>query len=316
MLHASELAAVVLFCAGVAGIYATEAWLLWRLLRRRPVARGVFRRRGARATVHGLALAGTACIAWGWLHEADALALTRPTLHVAGWPAAPLRVLHLTDTHLEGPARRVDRLMALVPQATADLVCYTGDYLNDRGSLALLESIGRAFPGQSGAFAVTGNWDLAGPDSRGAEALTRAGVRVLRNERVVADTPAGRVHVVGVDYPAQAGWQRLVSEAPRGEPLVFLYHSPDLVEDLAALGRPALYLCGHTHGGQVRLPLYGALITLAYHGKKYEMGAYAVGPVTLYVNRGVGMEAGLAPRVRFCCPPEVALLEVQGDDRH
>jgi hypothetical protein len=71
-----------------------------------------------------------------------------------------------------------------------------------------------------------------------------------------------------------------------------------------------LYLCGHTHGGQVRLPFYGALVTFSRYGKKYEAGEYIVGNTVMYVNRGVGMENN-APRIRFLTRPEVALIEVK-----
>jgi hypothetical protein len=71
-----------------------------------------------------------------------------------------------------------------------------------------------------------------------------------------------------------------------------------------------LYLSGHTHGGQVRLPFYGAIITDSYDGKKYEMGEYTVGPTTLYVSRGIGMAGGFLPRIRLLCPPELVMLEL------
>ena len=71
-----------------------------------------------------------------------------------------------------------------------------------------------------------------------------------------------------------------------------------------------LYLAGHTHGGQVRLPGYGALITLGVHGKRFESGRYRLPEgMTAYVTRGGGPEGGLTTRVRFMCPPEVVLVE-------
>jgi len=69
-----------------------------------------------------------------------------------------------------------------------------------------------------------------------------------------------------------------------------------------------LYLCGHTHGGQIRLPLYGAMITSSRLGKQFEMGHYQINGTHLYVNRGVGLEGLGAPRIRFLCPPEVVLF--------
>jgi predicted MPP superfamily phosphohydrolase len=89
-----------------------------------------------------------------------------------------------------------------------------------------------------------------------------------------------------------------------------LYHKPDLVPEISAR-RFDLYLTGHTHGGQVALPVYGALITLSKFGKRYESGLYREGETAIYVNRGIGMEGGAAPRVRFCAKPELTVIELR-----
>jgi predicted MPP superfamily phosphohydrolase len=92
-----------------------------------------------------------------------------------------------------------------------------------------------------------------------------------------------------------------------------LYHTPDLIETASELGVD-LYLAGHTHGGQVRLPWLGAIFTASRYGKRYEMGSYRVGRTQLYVSRGIGMEGLGTPRVRFLCPPEIVELELGGGD--
>jgi predicted MPP superfamily phosphohydrolase len=76
-----------------------------------------------------------------------------------------------------------------------------------------------------------------------------------------------------------------------------------------------LYLAGHTHGGQLRLPFFGALVTASIYGKRYEMGAYREGNTLLYVSRGLGMEGKGAPRARFLCPPEIVLFTLVGDEQ-
>ena len=90
---------------------------------------------------------------------------------------------------------------------------------------------------------------------------------------------------------------------------LFLYHNTDLMDYFD--GVPIdLYLCGHTHGGQVALPFYGALTTLSRHGKKYEAGLYRQEHIQLYVNRGIGMEGGRSPRVRFLARPEITVFDI------
>jgi predicted MPP superfamily phosphohydrolase len=76
-----------------------------------------------------------------------------------------------------------------------------------------------------------------------------------------------------------------------------------------------LYLCGHTHGGQVRLPVIGAVLTSSRLGRRYVMGHYHEGRTHLYVSRGVGFEGLGAPRVRLFCPPEITLITLGGAER-
>jgi uncharacterized protein len=90
---------------------------------------------------------------------------------------------------------------------------------------------------------------------------------------------------------------------------LFMYHYPDEIENVAG-HRVDLYCAGHTHGGQIALPWYGALVTLSKFDKKYESGLYRVSDTFLYVNRGIGMEGGQAPRVRFCARPEVTVIDI------
>jgi hypothetical protein len=73
-----------------------------------------------------------------------------------------------------------------------------------------------------------------------------------------------------------------------------------------------LYLCGHTHGGQIRLPVIGAILTSSQLGKRYEMGHYHEGQTHMYVSRGVGLEGLSAPRIRFMAPPEITLVTLVG----
>jgi hypothetical protein len=90
---------------------------------------------------------------------------------------------------------------------------------------------------------------------------------------------------------------------------VFIYHYPDVIYDAAAR---QIDLCcvGHTHGGQVALPFYGAVVTRSKLGKRFEAGLYRVQDTWLYVNRGIGMEGKAAPRVRFCARPEVTVIDL------
>jgi len=95
---------------------------------------------------------------------------------------------------------------------------------------------------------------------------------------------------------------------------IVLEHFPALLPAAADSGWD-LYLAGHTHGGQVRLPFYGAIVTLDPRGKEFEWGAYRLGRTVGVVSAGLGMECRGWPQVRFLVPPEIVLIEIRGARR-
>jgi predicted MPP superfamily phosphohydrolase len=140
-------------------------------------------------------------------------------------------------------------------------------------------------------------------------------VRLLRDEAVEVTLSRGRrLTLLGLDCHHDiardaATLARVLTGVPGDGPRVLLYHSPELMMAAAEQGID-LYLCGHTHGGQVRLPLIGPLLTASKLGRRFVMGHYVRGRTHLYVTRGVGFEGLSAPRVRLLCPPEMTLIEV------
>jgi hypothetical protein len=222
-----------------------------------------------------------------------------------------LRVAQLSDLHV-GPRADPAVARAAIELANAfqpDLVVLTGDYLSHRASDVgdVREHLG----GLGGpVLAVLGNHDVWIDPGGTAAALRGHGYEVLENAWTSLRLRGAPFTVVGVgDH-----WTRRddVAAAARGlppggpAPLV-LAHGPRTADKLAALGRPALCLSGHTHGGQINLPLLTPLL-LASMREPYVRGHYRVGDVHLYVNRGVGT-SGL--RLRVNSPAEVTLATLR-----
>jgi len=132
---------------------------------------------------------------------------------------------------------------------------------------------------------------------------------VLDKYSVTLGKGSETITVAGVNFWNPEAWGNVLRYNKPDKFNIFLYHSPDLIEDVKD-SNVDLYLAGHTHGGQVCLPFYGAIITFSKFGKKYEAGRYKVGDAELYVNRGLGMEGGKAPRVRFFARPEIAVFDI------
>jgi predicted MPP superfamily phosphohydrolase len=233
-----------------------------------------------------------------------------------------LRIAHVTDLHI-GPLLRPPRLREFVRrinQLEPDIIAITGDifdfdpaYVEDGcGELAALQA-------RHGIFAVLGNHDVYTGAETVAEGLTRStSIRLLRNEWAQVDATESPLFFAGIEDPGD-GWtqrsaesaelERLAREIPEDAPCVLLVHRPSYFAHAAELGF-SLVLAGHTHGGQVALPL-------AHHHNpsrlisRWTRGTFTHGNSTLYVNRGLGM-AGLPLRIN--CPREIALIRLGATD--
>jgi len=266
----------------------------------------------------GLSLAAAfAC----WVEPAR-LGVTEITLctpRLNGCP--PLRLLHISDLHIERITARERRLLRLVECLSPDVIVVTGDYLNisytyDETALRHARQVLGQLRAPAGVYAIKGSPSVD-PSEVVSRLLDGLPLTWLRDEVMTVPWHACRLNIAGVEcsYDMQADERRL-SRVLNGRTdnafTLLLYHTPDVMPAAVEAGVD-LYLAGHTHGGQLRLPWFGALVTASIYGKRYEMGAYREQNTLLYVSRGVGLEGKGAPRARFLCPPEIVLFTLVGD---
>jgi hypothetical protein len=253
-----------------------------------------------------------ACFAYGTLVEAHWVQTTRTEIKVSQPVLGHdrFRIVHLSDLHLERMGRREQRMIERVREAAPQLIVLTGDYMNVReGAVALNEVLG-ALQAPFGVIGVEGNWDtkfLTG------ELFRRAGATWLVDDTRLFEREGRKLRVVGQGMVPSRTLQELLPAKDDGAYTLFLHHLPDAVDELKHRDpgqRVDLFLCGHTHGGQVCLPFWGAVITLTRHHKQYERGLYTVEGMPMYVNRGVGTCGGASPPVRFLARPEVAVIDL------
>lgn len=309
-----------IFMLTVAAVYLLAACALVRLVLRRfgvlsPPAKGI---RLAERMALAFAGVGVLCLAYGYFVEPYWPEVTRVRLtsdKLAG-ATRPVRLVHISDLHCDPAPRLEERLPALIAAERPDLIVFTGDSLNSPDGLPVLKPLLTRLAQIAPTFVVRGNWDVwywGRQDLFGG-----TGVRELDGEAVKVDVAGASLWVAGIGYAsldaplygAEGKINRALRVVPEGAFSVFLYHTPDEILDVAATGKVDLYCAGHTHGGQVALPFYGALITFSKFGKRFEAGLYREGATWLYVNRGLGMEGGHAPRVRFWARPEVTVIEI------
>jgi predicted MPP superfamily phosphohydrolase len=272
----------------------------------------------ALAVALAVQLLGSGLVAYGTLVEPFCLRVTHLEMaspRLAN-PGTPLRIVHLSDIHVERTTRRERDLPALVAGLKPDLIAVTGDYLNasygdDPRALADLRALLAQLGAPNGVYGCLGTLEVDLPELV-RPAMADAGVVLLEDQAAEVIAGGHRLWLVGVRCtrdPAADGARLgdLLAGAPPGALKVVLYHMPDLLPEAAALGVD-LVLSGHTHGGQWRLPGFGALLTNSRYGKRYEAGHYREGETHMVVSRGLGMEGFGMPRARFFCPPEVVLI--------
>jgi hypothetical protein len=265
-----------------------------------------------------LNLIGSALVFWGVWIEPHTAKLTRQFLTSDKLPAGfRLRLLHLGDLHIERLSRREVQLNRMIKELAPDLILFSGDFLNlsflrDDHALADLHTVLDQWSAPLGVYAVTGSPAVDLPEIVPA-LVDGSPLRLLQNVGIDINRSSANIRLIGIpcshrphiDAPILEG---LVHHSP-DQFTILLYHTPDLAPDASKFGVD-LQLSGHTHGGQIRIPGLGALVTGSLLGKRFEAGRYLVGKMALYVTRGLGMEGLGAPRARLFCPPEAILWEI------
>jgi predicted MPP superfamily phosphohydrolase len=283
--------------------------------------------------VGAVAVGGMLCVLYGMLIEHSWYRLRRHRLDIL--PAETnrtLTVLHLSDLHFVGNDAKKRRFLERLP--AADLTVVTGDFVGDPEAVETAVAALRPVRGRLASWFVLGSNDYFAPQAlnyfayfrrhrvrrrartgRAADLAAQLGsdgwddLTNVRCQRSLGSVP---IELLGLD-DAHLRWHDL-RVAPRRSPERFglaVMHSPDSAPEAAALGYE-LMLAGHTHGGQVRLPGVGALVTNCSMPRRLVSGLIRMGPSVLHTSPGLGTSR-FAP-FRFSCRPEATILELRPRD--
>ncbi|MBN2547268.1 MAG: metallophosphoesterase [Spirochaetes bacterium] len=231
----------------------------------------------------------------------------------------PIKIAQISDLHIERTTKRELRVLNKIKEINPDIIVLTGDYLNisfthDPQTLIQTREFLMNLKAPFGVYAVTS--DIVDPDETVDILFSGLNIEVLEDKIYPVKIYGNIIYIIGVSnidsLLDKLTLLSLVNKLPDESYKLFLYHTPDLIE-AAAASKIDLYLAGHTHGGQIRLPFYGALITCSTFKKKYEQGLFEILDTKMYVSRGLGMEGQGAPRVRFLCPPEIAIFDIKSE---
>jgi uncharacterized protein len=241
--------------------------------------------------------------AWLRVERVDVPVAGLPS-HLEGYTIGVLADLHLGRlVPVERGREAARRLVALKP----DLVLIAGDMTGEVDSTEEAQrAIDEGLEPVKGAYGVLGNWDYYRNGQMPMGVRRQSTVRLLVNQGVEV-TPG--LWLAGLDEGlfGRPDVAKALQGAPPGAVRILLAHEPDLADLVRPEHRIALQISGHTHGGQVRLPLLGPMM-LPPLGRKYVAGLYDTPGCPVYVSRGIGMtQVG----VRFLCPPEITLIRLR-----
>jgi len=313
---------VLLFVACVAAVLVTAAnFLLLRLYRRLfrlSLPKSPVYRRTERVVLV-VAAAGVICVLYARLIEPfwpKVIHVQIATAKLARG-AHPIRIVQIADTHSDPKPRLEERLPAIIAEQHPDLILFTGDSTNTHRAIPIFRKLMTSLARIAQTFVVRGNWDERSDANQ--QLFAGTGVENLDGRMVRREFYGTPVWIGGLPTDSTMSVASLFQSAPTSEFRLFLHHFPDRIlgsdkpgfDNLdAAAGKIDLMCAAHTHGGQIALPFYGALVTFSRYDKRFEWGLHRVNGTWLYVNRGIGMEGGSSPRMRFWARPEITVIDI------
>ena len=299
----SELTSVLIFIIFWWLVYSFEIRYLISFIKKRAVSRSRFQ-----IIIHIFATVGIGCFMYASFIEPYWIDVRHVEIKTDKFKETDLTIVQISDLHCDDKIRIERKLPEIINALNPDVIVFTGDALNSIRALSTFRKTLSDLKAKIGKYAVRGNsdvWFLKTIDlfrGTGFVELDGQARVLLKNQE--------KFSISGLSIDSNFRNFSFLNSIPPDAYNILLFHYPGINEEIGD-SHIDLFLSGHTHGGQIALPFYGALITLSKYGKKYESGRYDIAGKVLYVNRGIGMEGGLAPRVRFFARPEITVFYIK-----
>jgi uncharacterized protein len=269
------------------------------------------------ASAIGTTVAGVTSFAYAHDIEPENLEIVPLELHLPRLDPAfdAYRLVQISDIHM-GTGITAERLKHIVERVNAqnpDAIALTGDYVTHGDIKPLLPGLVSAFSQltpKDSAVAILGNHDHWTDPTALRSMFRDSGLTDLSNAVYTVRRGDAVLHLAGVDdyWQGEDRLDDVLAQLSDDACAILLAHEPDFADVSAASGRFDLQISGHSHGGQVRLPIINHPVIVPRYSTRYPVGQYQVGTMIQYTNRGVGT---IPPTVRFNCRPEITVFTLR-----
>ena len=261
--------------------------------------------------------------AWIWgavIEPYFMLETTHVTIKARNWSDkfSTLKIVLVGDFHAgAGPFEvwRIKKAVDAINAENPDIVIFLGDFFNGRFyqtrmDIETFANILSKVRAKYGKYSILGNHDVYCGVNKIRDLLSMADIRLLVNSNDKINTPYGDIYIAGIADPVTSSYayKPTLSGIPDGAPIIFLSHSPGVMREIP--DRVSVTFSGHTHGGQICLPFYGAITSNCALPRRYASGLAELYGKVLYTNRGLGTSR--IP-LRFFCPPEITVVRLESD---
>lgn len=263
-------------------------------------------------------LTAAGAFVWGFIIEPDQLIIRQYTIDLPKWPAElrGYRIAAMSDIHAGSPHidhEKLREIVSAVNSTRPDLVVIAGDFVIEGilgGSFITPEETAAALKeinAKNGIFATLGNHDWWYDGSRVRNALVDAGIKVIDNDAARINVNDTDFWLVGLGdlWEGRPDLYGTMTKIPKDVLTIALTHNPDIFTLVPS--QITLTIAGHTHGGQVAIPLIGRPVIPSKYGQRFAVGHIVEKGSHLFVTPGIG--TSIIP-VRFRVPPEISLLVI------
>ncbi len=232
--------------------------------------------------------------------------------HIKDEALKGIKIVFIGDLHIQpDQSKRLNKIVDLANEQKPDIVLSVGDFVNgqtEKSTLPVDKIISdiKNIKTKYGIYTVLGNHDWWFDGKRVTDTCKSNGIKVLANSNTKINVNGKEIYIAGVEDLSTGTPD--VNKALEGtkNPVILLTHSPDVFPNIPK--NVNLTLAGHLHGGQVRLPLWGAIIIPSYYGDKYAYGLIEEKRKKMIVTMGIGTSI---LNVRFACVPEIVVIEFE-----